>query len=164
MINNVPHAIVKKGDHLGLIDIEGNVYPTMGFEFKSLYHNYYSKGTTQWFFYEKDNGERGFMSDAGQFKLKGELLSGFYGSDIENNGLIGQRNDKVMGVVNLETMEWEVRPQEQILVDVGYQTKVPCVQYSYQIEREDVVETYYMINENGNLFYMDRNGTIFKPR
>jgi hypothetical protein len=159
MINGKWYATVSKEKHWGLIDMEGNVHPIIDFQFKDLYY----VADPHWFYYEKHDGERGFMNEKGEVKLKNELINSFYPLSIKTLHLVGQSDGKQSGVINMETMEWELRPQRLPVVQIAVTTKGECIRYQHRMERNQIADVYFLVRDDSYLVYMDKTGNVFKP-
>lgn len=103
-------AVLAENGKRGIIDKDGNVL--IDFKYKSLdFIKNYKDDKQFWFYYEDDNGVRGFVNDKGETKLADELLS--YADGIFSL----QTNDKQWGVLDLRNLTWAIKPQAELQLE-----------------------------------------------
>ena len=115
------YAKLVGNDKLGIIDREGNII--IDFKYKSLnFIESYKDKSQCWFYFETENGERGFINTEGQTKLYGKLLSyvGGYTYSL-------QKNNEKSGILDLRTLEWTIKPQKKLkfenVISIGQNTE-----------------------------------------
>ena len=164
LINGKYYAIADKDDASGVIDEEGNSLPGFDFVHRHLTMNSRSKDGDTWFYYEDMNGKKGFMNSSGKKKLEGELLDyAFMSNNRFDYGL--QRGKDTYGIIDLRTMEWVIKPQPLVIQSLNGTTKAPCKKYTDK--REDLIDVYFLVydrNANPDVYYIDREMKVYKPR
>lgn len=142
------YAKLAENNILGVIDEDGNI--VIDFKYKSLnfIENYKDKSQC-WFYFENEEGKRGFINTNGETKLYGELFS-----YVTNATYNVQKNKEKSGILDLRTLEWTIKPQEKLkfesIISIGQDTEN---------------QTYYVVVADGDEKYIiDMNKKAYKPK
>lgn len=162
-INDKFYALVKKAGHFGLIDQDGNTLPRFDFEHKTLYRHEKGYGPSMWFYFNDDAGNSGFMNEAGDVKLYNELIGPLY-SEFNRFNLNVQKNEDASGILDIEALQWVIKPQPLMISGVSFTFSGECEPYSYQYSRNRILDPYFLIRKGDNAYYMDRNLKVYKPK
>jgi hypothetical protein len=164
LIDGKYYAVAEKGEASGVIDEEGNPLPGFDFVHKQLVWNRAASGRDTWFYYEDNEGNKGFINHKRQTKLAGELLAYvFQGGNMFDYGI--QEGKDSFGVVDIQKMEWVIKPQRLYIRGADGTTKAACKKYTG--EREDMIDVYFMVYDKGadpEEYYIDRNMKAYKPK
>jgi hypothetical protein len=162
VINGKYYAVAEKGDASGVIDEDGNSLKGFDFVHHELVFNSRTTDGDVWFYYEEKNGQRGFINHKGKKKLAGQLYDyPFSSMDLFNFGV--QENDKSFGVVDLQKMEWVIKPQSLPIIRIKGTTTAACKKDTE--DRKDMIDVYFLVSERGKEpYYIDRNMKAYKPK
>lgn len=110
-------ATLKHSSKVGIIDQDGESLQHFDFNFTKLKPLRYYKGENKnerWYYFEDKDGNRGFVNVLGETKMVGDLLS--YCSFYTEYHCI-QKNEEASGVLDLRSLEWVIKPQNDIKLD-----------------------------------------------
>lgn len=164
VINGKYYAVAEKGDASGVIDEEGNSLPGFDFIHDQLVYNSAATGGDTWFYYEAKDGTKGFINHKGKKKLAGELVDYPFSSiNLFDFGV--QRNNEVSGVIDLQKMEWVIKPQPLFIQRIYGTTNAACKNYTSK--RKDMIDVYFRVIKAGaepDEYYIDRKMRVYKPK
>jgi len=156
----------KKADnnkvYYGIIDTEGNTVPHFDFVHEYLYFNEFAKSEEDmWFIvnsYINNSCETllekaSFMNMEGKEKLKGEIptspTADIFGLDANSSGCL-----KFTAVLDLQKMEWIVKPQSKIKIRwMDYTSKTVLNTHSISDKNKAVI--YVKVIDGDSVYYMD---------
>ncbi|MDR1761309.1 MAG: hypothetical protein LBR55_02550 [Bacteroidales bacterium] len=136
----------------GIIDQDGNTLSNFDFKYKSLSLVLNYKDTTQlWFYFEDEEGKRGFVNIEGKTKLYGQLLSSvdtYYTHSV-------QKSEEKFGIIDLRTLKWAIKPQKKFTIENRI----------IEIGQNNENFTYYAVVSNGDeKFLIDMRKKVYKPK
>jgi len=162
MYNDKWYALVtlKSSDKKAIIDQDGNPLQNFDFKYKSLellHRGYKGEDNNQyWFYFEDEIGNNGFINLEGDTKLKNELLSSYHsGSREYNYPYYIQENTEKLGVLDLRTLTWTIKPQTEFR---SFNDFVKVV-----ISDDDITH-YVVVSDNDDKYLIDMNKKVYKPK
>ncbi len=145
-------AIAEKGGKFGIIQRSGETLTNLDFVYSEL--AYFSKNDITgniWFKYKNINNETGLISILGEKKLINEIIPN--SSSIEGDyshkfyGYSIQTSDKMSGVLDLQTMEWLIKPQKELqIISINYST-AEALNPTYSLSDRTKLKFYFLAHK-----------------
>lgn len=162
--NNEWRVFVSYNNAWKLIDEHGEKDNKWPEEYKHISQINEFKGDVEWFFFEDQEGNKGFINSNREIKFLNEIDSNIYSYlDIKPNVRIVEKGNK-SGVLDLRTISWILKPINYKVNKVNYLYENICLYDTPFIKEEIKISEYLFLvsDEKGNQFYIDKNNNEYR--
>jgi hypothetical protein len=155
-------AIAEKGGKFGIIQRSGETLTNLDFVYSEL--EYFSKNDITgniWFKFKNINNEIGLINILGEKKLVNEIIPNSSSierdysyfidkyTEVEFYGYSIQTSDKMSGVLDLQTMEWLIKPQKELqIMSINYST-AEALNPTYSLSDKTKLKFYFRAHKRG---------------
>lgn len=162
-IGGVWWAIAAKNKKYGLIDEHGNIHKKIPFNYQTLSLVKGTKKGETWYFFKDMKNEYGLINPKGEVKFYKEFDL-FNPYSLENTGFAELRKGNLMGVVDLFSLEWVVKPANLQIQAIHFSYLNRCGNsYSLLRDRDKIKDIYFLCRDSSATYYLGRDGIKYLP-
>jgi tetratricopeptide (TPR) repeat protein len=163
-IEGVWWAIAAKNEKYGLIDEQGNIHKKIPFNYQTLSLVKGTKKGETWYFFKDMKNEHGLINPKGEVKFYKEFDL-FNPYSLENTGFAEVRKGNLMGVIDLFSLGWAVKPAKLLVGAVHFSYLNGCGNsYNLLRNRDKIKDIYFLCQDSdGTTYYLGRDGIKYLP-
>ena len=162
-IDGVWWAVAAKNKKYGLIDEQGNIHKKIPFNYQTLSLVKGTKKGEIWYFFKDLKNENGLINSKGEVKFYKEFDL-FNPYSLKNTGFAEVRKGNLMGLVDLSSLEWAVKPANLQIQAIHFSYLNRCgISYSLLRDRDKIKDIYFLCRDSNATYYLGRDGIKYLP-
>lgn len=166
-IDGQSYIIARKQGKYGLVNQDGVTHPKIGFSYKSISLNNSYAGPEKCFLVENEASELSFVLSTGEARLQNAMDS-IFKDQFAKFKFIKVRKGQREGLIDLTDLSWAIPLSEGLnVLELGFTHNdwYCSISNSSDVEQSKIVAFYFLVkNAKGQLYYTDKNQTVYLPK